>query len=111
MAVFAAYDTAPPFAVGGQCTYFVDFTAALAALVQVYGASLTIASFTVSAPSPSTGMTVLGSVLNAASTGILLRLSATVAANYLLTVTVTLSNPAADIDPRTISVPVLTTLG
>jgi len=108
MPIYLSFDTAPPMAVGGQCTYLADFSAALAALEAVYGTVLTIASFTVSPPLP--GMTVLGSTLNATSTGVLLRLGATAAANYTLTITPTLSDPDASVDPRTIVVPVMATL-
>lgn len=111
MPIFPSYDTAPPMSVGGSSTYLVDFSAALAAMVAVYGTALTIASFTVSAPNPATGLTVMGSTLNTPSTGVLLRLSATAAANYLFTITPVLSDPDASIDPRTIMVPVLATLG
>ncbi|MDD2878710.1 MAG: hypothetical protein PHZ23_15945 [Acidiphilium sp.] len=113
MAIYPSYDLAPPMAVGGECTYLADFSAALAAMIAVYGTALTIASFTVAlAPtSPQTGLVIVGSTLNATSTGVLLRLSASAAANYVLTVTPTLSNPTADVDPRTILVPVLVSLG
>lgn len=111
MAVYPPYDLAPPMAVGGECTYLADFSAALAAMIAVYGTALTIASVTVSAPAPATGLTVLGQTINATATGVLLRLSASAAANYVLIVTPTLSNPTADVDPRTILVPVLVSLG
>jgi len=109
MPIYPSFDTAPPMAVGGECTYLADFSAALAALAAVYGTAPTIASFTVSAPLP--GMTVLGSTLNAASTGVLLRLGASAAANYTMVITPVLSDPDASVDPRTIVVPVMATLG
>ena len=109
MPIYPSFDPAPPMAVEGECTYFVDFSAALAALAAVYGTAPTIASFTVSPPLA--GMTVLASTLNAASTGVLLRLSASAAANYTLTITPVLSDPDASVDPRTIVVPVMATLG
>jgi hypothetical protein len=111
MPIFPSFDTAPPMAVGGDVTILVDFSAALAAMIAVYGSLLTIASVTVSAPSPAVGLAVLGQTLNAAATGVLLRLSANAAANYMLTITPVLSDPDASVDPRTIVVPVLATLG
>lgn len=111
MPIYPSFDSAPPMAVGAEVTILVDFSAALAAMIAVYGTVLTIASVTVSAPSPASGLTVVGQTLNATLTGILLRLSASAAANYTLVITPVLSDPDASVDPRTIMVPVMTTLG
>lgn len=113
MAIYPSYDLAPPMAVGGECTYGATFASAMEALAQVYGTAPTIVSVTVALgpTSPQTGLTVLGYTLDPTGTIVLLRLSASAAANYTLIVTPTLSNPTADVDPRTILVPVLVSLG
>jgi hypothetical protein len=111
MATYPSFDTAPPMAVGAEVTILVDFSAALAAMVAVNGTALTIASVTISTPSPSSGLTVIGQTLNATATGVLLRLSASAVANYAITITPVLSDPDASVDPRTIVMPVVATLG
>lgn len=101
---------APAIPVGWKGNILADFAGAIAA--ESPGA--TISSVTLSAVSPSGGLAVSGSTLDATSTGVLIRVDASAAVAltyYYITVTPTLSDAAATVDPRTLAIPVQATSG
>ncbi len=106
--LFPPAQTAPPMVPGQISDLLLDFSADIAANAPT---GTVITTYILGTPSPS-GLSVLGSSLNGTSTGILVRLTGvTAGVTYALTVTVTYSDAAGTVLPRTVYIPVVATLG
>lgn len=105
--MFMRAQTAGPVAVGFEGNLLVDFTAVAALL----GTGITILSASVALSPQSSGLTVIASTVDPSGTKVAIRVSATSAGSAQITVTPTYNDPAQTVDPRTITVNIVNTLG